>query len=155
MADENDGSGAQYASPPCFMHELDPAFQAPLADWSDVRRWRKAERERLIQSRLAVSADTRSAMASRIADGLDALIGDVAGKMVSLYWPFRGEPDLRPWMQVLQSAAAQPRSPSWSRKRIRWSSRRGKRASRWKKASGTSRLRRPAILSFRMSSSRR
>ena len=25
-------------------------------------------------------------------------IGDVAGRTVSLYWPFRGEPDLRPWM---------------------------------------------------------
>ena len=33
-----------------------------------------------------------------IAAGLDAIIGDVAGRTVSLYWPFRGEPDLRPWM---------------------------------------------------------
>ena len=101
MTDTDDEGGAQYASPPCFMHELDPSFQAPVADWSDVRRWRKAERERLIQSRLAVSADARTAMAARIADGLDELIGDVAGKMVSLYWPFRGEPDLRPWMATV------------------------------------------------------
>jgi len=98
MSDKDEEGPAQYASPPCFMHELDPQFQAQHADWRDVRRWRKAERERLIAARLAVPADARAAMAARIAEGLDAVIGDVSGKMVSLYWPFRGEPDLRGWM---------------------------------------------------------
>lgn len=97
MSDDED-IPAPYASPPCFMHELDPAFRSPLADAPDVRRWRKAERERLIQSRLAVPADARAAMSARIAEGLDAAVGDVTGLMVSLYWPFRGEPDLRNWM---------------------------------------------------------
>ena len=97
--DAKDGDGpAHYSSPPCFMHELDPEFRAPLTDWTDVRRWRKAERERLIAARLAVSADMRTAMSQRIAEDLDAVIGDIAGRMVSLYWPFRGEPDLRPWI---------------------------------------------------------
>lgn len=99
MSDNDDTTPAQYASPPCFMHELDPAFRQPLSDWSDVRRWRKAERERLIAARLAIGADVRAAMAERIAGGLDAVIGNFAGKMVSLYWPFRGEPDLRGWME--------------------------------------------------------
>ncbi len=27
------------------MHELDPEFRTPLSDWTDVKRWRKAERE--------------------------------------------------------------------------------------------------------------
>jgi 5-formyltetrahydrofolate cyclo-ligase len=40
-------------------------------------------------------------MAERIAEGIDAIIGDVAGRTVSLYWPFRGEPDLRGWMNSL------------------------------------------------------
>ncbi|TGP77973.1 5-formyltetrahydrofolate cyclo-ligase, partial [bacterium M00.F.Ca.ET.221.01.1.1] len=84
--DHEDEGPAQYSSPPCFMHELDPAFQAPLSDWTDVRRWRKAERERLIAARLAVSADARTAMSRRIAEGLDTIIGDIAGRMVSLYW---------------------------------------------------------------------
>ncbi len=65
--------------------------------WADIRNWRKAERERLIQTRLAISADIRTAMSRQIAEGLDAEIGDVRGKSISLYWPFRGEPDLRPW----------------------------------------------------------
>ncbi|WP_139789105.1 5-formyltetrahydrofolate cyclo-ligase [Manganibacter manganicus] len=108
--DDEEGT-AQYASPPCFMHELDPAFQAPIADWADVRRWRKAERERLIAARLAVSADERAAMSARIAKGLDAVIGDIDGRMVSLYWPFRGEPDLRPCMDEINARGGRTALP--------------------------------------------
>ena len=75
-----------------------PRHAEPLTAWPEIARWRKAERERLIAERLAISADDRAAMARTIADRLDATIGDVAGRVVSLYWPFRGEPDLRPWM---------------------------------------------------------
>ncbi|RWA64339.1 5-formyltetrahydrofolate cyclo-ligase [Mesorhizobium sp.] len=112
MADDRDEQGpAQYASPPCFMHELDPEFRVPLTDWSDVRRWRKAERERLISARLAVTADARAAMSTRIAEGLDALVGDIGGRMVSLYWPFRGEPDLRPWMASINERGGRTALP--------------------------------------------
>jgi 5,10-methenyltetrahydrofolate synthetase len=110
-SDHDDQSPAQYASPPCFMHELDPEFRAAPADWPDVRRWRKAERERLINARLAVSADARAAMSERIAEGLDAVIGDVTGRMVSLYWPFRGEPDLRPWMASVNARGGRTALP--------------------------------------------
>src|SRR5262245_15669437 len=75
-----------------------PAGHADPRSRADVMRWRKTERERLIASRLAVSADARAAMAGRIAHGLDAAIGDVSDRLISLYWPFRGEPDLRGWM---------------------------------------------------------
>ncbi|ESW85245.1 MULTISPECIES: 5-formyltetrahydrofolate cyclo-ligase [unclassified Mesorhizobium] len=110
--DDKDRKGrAQYSSPPCFMHELDPEFRAPLTDWTDVRRWRKAERERLIAARLAVSADARVAMSRAIAEGLDATIGDIAGRMVSLYWPFRGEPDLRPWMASINERGGRTALP--------------------------------------------
>ncbi|MDX8436555.1 5-formyltetrahydrofolate cyclo-ligase [Mesorhizobium abyssinicae] len=112
MADDRDEQGpAQYASPPCFMHELDPEFRVPLTDWSDVRRWRKAERERLISARLAVTADARAAMSTRIAEGLDALVGDIGGRMVSLYWPFRGEPDLRSWMASINERGGRTALP--------------------------------------------
>ncbi|MGP2492272.1 5-formyltetrahydrofolate cyclo-ligase [Mesorhizobium sp. PUT5] len=63
-----------------------------------IRQWRKAERERLIAARLALPADTRAALSAKLAERLDDEIGDVRGRMVSLYWPFRGEPDLRPWL---------------------------------------------------------
>ncbi|MGX9144435.1 5-formyltetrahydrofolate cyclo-ligase [Mesorhizobium sp. 128a] len=109
-AKDHDGP-ALYASPPCFMHELDPEFRVPLSDWTDVRRWRKVERERLITARLAVSADARTTMSQRIANGLDAVIGDIAGRMVSLYWPFRGEPDLRSWMASINERGGRTALP--------------------------------------------
>ncbi|WP_457941413.1 5-formyltetrahydrofolate cyclo-ligase [Mesorhizobium sp. 10J20-29] len=83
------------------MHELDASGATRPVDaapWADVARWRKAERARLIEARLAIPADVRASMAQKIAAGLDTAIGDVAGRLVSLYWPFRGEPDMRPWM---------------------------------------------------------
>jgi 5,10-methenyltetrahydrofolate synthetase len=96
---------AQYASPPCFMHELTEDYRAPQAAdaraSADVYRWRKAERQRRIEARLAIGAAERAAMTEGIAAGLDALIGDVGGRLVSYYWPFRGEPDLRAWAQTI------------------------------------------------------
>lgn len=82
-----------------------------MMDWAEIRQWRKAERERLIAARLAVSADTRAAMSVRIAEGLDRVIGDPSGRMVSLYWPFRGEPDLRPWMDSINARGGKTALP--------------------------------------------
>jgi len=111
----DDETGAQYASPPCFLRELDgkPAGSghADPVLRADVMRWRKAERERLIAARLEIPAAARTEMSARIATGLDAAIGDVRDRMVSLYWPFRGEPDLRPWIASIAergSATALP-----------------------------------------------
>ena len=102
MADEDDTPAVtgEYASPPCFMHELQPDYRAAperTAAWGDVARWRTAERKRLIDGRMAMSADERAARAERIAAGLDRAIDKAAGRVVSTYWPFRGEPDLRNW----------------------------------------------------------
>lgn len=82
------------------MHEL--SREAPLAPkrsdaWDDVSRWRKAERRRLIDERLALVSADRNARSERLAEKLDQAIGRVSGRIVSSYWPFRGEPDLRNW----------------------------------------------------------
>lgn len=71
-------------------------------DRAEVMRWRKAERERLIAERLAATAEQRTEWSARIAQQLDGVIGDVNGLIVSVYWPFRGEPDLRPWMKSVE-----------------------------------------------------
>lgn len=82
------------------MHEL--SRDAPLAPkrsdaWDDVSRWRKAERRRLIDERLALVSADRIARSEHLAEKLDQAIGRVSGRIVSSYWPFRGEPDLRNW----------------------------------------------------------
>lgn len=82
------------------MHELDPEFRAMPHHsdaWNDVRRWRRAERGRLIGERMALEQDERHARASRIGSRLDAIIGELQGRIVGTYWPLRGEPDLRSW----------------------------------------------------------
>lgn len=70
-------------------------------NWPEVRDWRREERARLIEARLALTADARAAHSVAIAAHLDALLGDVSARVVSLYWPFRGEPDLRGWMDTV------------------------------------------------------
>ncbi len=90
----------EYASPPCFMHELEPGrdHSPALVDaWADVARWRRAERKRLLDARLALDVAARHDSANRIAAALDRTIGKFGGRTVSGYWPFRGEPDLRNW----------------------------------------------------------
>ena len=90
----------EYASPPCFMHELSPEYRGETVradSWSDVARWRKAERERLVGDRLALGVEERKKRSGCLAVKLDAAIGKVGGRIVSGYWPFRGEPDLRNW----------------------------------------------------------
>lgn len=95
--DDADSGG----SAPCLLHELGPDG-APLdaRQASDVARWRKAERQRLIALRSALPADARARHTAAIADALDALLGAGAAALVSLYWPIRAEPDLRPWMRA-------------------------------------------------------
>lgn len=71
---------------------IDPS-QAP-----DVARWRKAERERLLGARQALSAQTRAAGTAAMIADLEQLIQGAAPQIVSVYWPIRAEPDLRAWM---------------------------------------------------------
>lgn len=101
MANENDGDKGEFASPPCFMHELDPAYSgiADARTETDVDRWRKAERARLIAARQAVPVSARAAADAEIGRALDKMLGDLSDQKVALYWPFKGEPDLRGWAE--------------------------------------------------------
>jgi 5,10-methenyltetrahydrofolate synthetase len=106
-----DEEGSGFASPACLLHELGPDHggltgTSPAEQRSNILRWRKAERERLITMRLAIPADKRAADSAGIAANLDRLLPNLEGKVVSLYWPLRGEPDLRGWLaSILQRGA--------------------------------------------------
>lgn len=115
MADRENDTG-QYASPPCFMHEIDPAYSGlPSSDLEqqavDVGRWRKAERSRLIAARLVLSSEQRRDHGKRIASYLREMLEDATGQVVSAYWPFRGEPDLRSLMTALTLDGARTALP--------------------------------------------
>jgi 5-formyltetrahydrofolate cyclo-ligase len=62
--------------------------------------------ERSPALRLVISNDERSDRARQIGTHLDMLLPDLAGVSVSLYWPFRGEPDLRGWAEAIRARGA-------------------------------------------------
>ena len=72
-------------------------------DRSDIMLWRTTERQRLIAERLSLSADERRRHAEAIGHHLAGTLGDVQGRTVGVYWPFRGEPNLRSWMEQVDA----------------------------------------------------
>lgn len=102
--DDARNEAGSYASPPCLMHEIDPAYMGlDVQQQQDVSRWRRSERVRLIDARLAMPVAARAGHAEAIASRLDEIIEDVKGKVVSAYWPMRGEPNLRSWLETLDA----------------------------------------------------
>jgi 5,10-methenyltetrahydrofolate synthetase len=90
------------ASPVCYAEELDSDSLRPLsaeAQARQVAQWRREERARLIARRLARPAAERRAIGAQVAGELDELFTPDPKHLVSLYWPFRGELDLRDWMR--------------------------------------------------------
>jgi 5-formyltetrahydrofolate cyclo-ligase len=57
---------------------------------------RTALRQALLDARRRLSAPRRRAANEALVGRLDALLGDVAGRSIALYWPIRGEPSLDP-----------------------------------------------------------
>ncbi len=70
-------------------------------DTTDLSGWRAEQRGRLIGLRRAIADDVRRAKEGRIVAALRARLADPRGRVVALYWPIQGEPDLRQWMHEL------------------------------------------------------
>ncbi|MDZ4137106.1 MAG: 5-formyltetrahydrofolate cyclo-ligase, partial [Paracoccaceae bacterium] len=82
---------------------------------SDVARWRKAERARLLAERAALSVAVRQAAAEAIAGHLDALFAarfaTLKGLTVSAWWPIKAELNLRHWLESLLARGARVALP--------------------------------------------
>lgn len=98
-----------YASPACLAQEIDPNHIDPQQA-SDVARWRKAERLRLLAERAALAVATRQAAAQSIARHLDHLLAQrfssLSGLIISAWWPIKAELDLRFWLASLAGRGA-------------------------------------------------
>ena len=77
-----------------------------LPERAAVLQWRQARRRQLLAARLALDAGFRRRSVAAMAAHLDAALGEVAGQVVGVYWPFRGEPNLRRWMEGLDARGA-------------------------------------------------
>lgn len=91
-------------SPPCLAEGFDPS-DADQQQAEDVARWRKAERARLRAERGGLSVAERQAVSAALCEALATFLrerfGDLRGRVLSGYWPIKGEPDLRPVLEAL------------------------------------------------------
>lgn len=105
-AEENPAAeGIVCASPPCFLHELDPAWLEALR-WEDIRAWRKRQRTALIAQRIAMPLPRRRDHEAAIMAHLRTAYPDLGRRRVGFYWPFKGEFDPRPLARALHEAGA-------------------------------------------------
>ncbi len=67
-------------------------------NWEEVRSWRKAKRKELLDQRLAMPASARAEIASQVTSHIrqGGLLSQA--RNVGIYWPFKGELDLRTLM---------------------------------------------------------
>lgn len=101
-----------YASPPCSAHDIDPTYFDPLAtdpeQARDVAQWRKSKRNELRATRKTLSVTAHAAastqLAAHLAHLLQARFDGAQDRVMSMYWPIKGEPDLRPLMHKLHAA---------------------------------------------------
>jgi 5-formyltetrahydrofolate cyclo-ligase len=90
--DDHGGEKVCYLDDIVAGHPVDPETRR------DVARFRKAERERLYGLRKGLSIAENHKQAQQVAGRLDLTLPDVADRVIALYWPIRGELDLRDWM---------------------------------------------------------
>lgn len=71
-----------------------------MTSWDEIKLWRKQARKAILAARVALPPTLRQGMTAALMERLHPLLKD-AEPPISFYWPFRGEPDLRPLMRML------------------------------------------------------
>ncbi|MBC7282838.1 5-formyltetrahydrofolate cyclo-ligase [Hoeflea sp.] len=82
----------------CFAHLLVDGHVVDPQTWQDVSAFRKAERTRLYAARQGVSPAERKANTAQVSRLLTEMLGDISQRTIAVYWPIRGEINLRPFM---------------------------------------------------------
>jgi 5,10-methenyltetrahydrofolate synthetase len=73
------------------MHEM----EGELSSWAQIRAWRAARRKELIALRLSREADARKQLDRDMVERLASLIDVATSPVLGIYFPIRGEIDLR------------------------------------------------------------
>ncbi|MFD0909923.1 5-formyltetrahydrofolate cyclo-ligase [Ruegeria arenilitoris] len=102
MSDDNSDRGG---SAPCFQHLIVAGVSIDCEAARDVARFRQAERARLLAQRKMPLQEREHATKTLVA-GLESVITPEPGLKIAIYWPIRGEPDLRQWMASINKAGA-------------------------------------------------
>ncbi|MCK2167221.1 5-formyltetrahydrofolate cyclo-ligase [Thalassospira xiamenensis] len=95
----------QFASPPCFMHEIDPAYfgtvHVQTQQEIDVARWRNAERERLIGLCKSLPRQHQREASRSICLSINLVIGEIQKGPVGFFWPIDGQVNLISLMEEM------------------------------------------------------
>jgi len=90
-------SEREFSSPACSMHEVERLAPPKSTSWEDVKAWRKQQREVLLKARVQ-DPNERKLRSAPILHQLAAELRPLSGGrplVLGIYWPFRGEIDLR------------------------------------------------------------
>ena len=95
-------SDNEYNSPACLMHEVERLAPPKSRSWEDVKAWRKQQREVLLKARpqdpnerKRRSAPILEQVASELRTLSTAPRSHDTPMVLGIYWPFRGEIDVR------------------------------------------------------------
>jgi 5-formyltetrahydrofolate cyclo-ligase len=80
-----------------------------MENWDEIRRWRKAERARLIVERMALRREMRARHNVAITDALKELLSPTM--IIGFYWPIRGEYDARKLVATFLDQGARAAMP--------------------------------------------
>ncbi|WP_269583062.1 5-formyltetrahydrofolate cyclo-ligase [Roseibium sp. Sym1] len=100
MHDHDDPPG----DPPCQAHKVIGGHIVDEQTYLDVCRYRKSERQRLYDLRRRMDQQARQAATIALIKHLGHALKERQFDTVAVYWPIRGEPDLRPLMSELCAA---------------------------------------------------
>lgn len=100
---DDDGRGG---SEPCMAHLPVDGNPIDPVTVRDVARFRTAERARLMEARRLLSTPERAKMTMKLIETIDAVVAPQHDMRIAVYWPIRGEPDLREWMTLAHRGGA-------------------------------------------------
>lgn len=66
-----------------------------MKDWNEIREWRQRTRKQLIDWRVQLAAEEREKRAQLARERLTASVDFQAYRVLGIYWPIRGEIDVR------------------------------------------------------------
>jgi 5-formyltetrahydrofolate cyclo-ligase len=79
------------SSPVCYAPDIE---MAP-ASWAEIKAWRKAKRQELLAHRMARDPADRQRLSEPVIESLRSIINITRFPVLGVYWPIRGEIDLR------------------------------------------------------------
>lgn len=100
--DEEDQSD----SAPCVAHLLINGQPVDTETVRNVAHFRTAERARLMELRKRITTPERARMTKTLIGTVQSVVAPQEGMRIAVYWPIRGEPDLRDWMTLAHNAGA-------------------------------------------------